>query len=137
MEDDSYSSFAASCSTSTSVSSFSLTDTRLSDISAADGSAATSSSATVAAAVSIAPTSSTSQSFDSSTPSRKRERSVDSWETSKRKLLRNSGKEYVTASKKNVSFCMRSEQGNNTNPGFMYYNRFRPENAITNPVVVL
>jgi hypothetical protein len=104
MEDDSDSSFAPSSSPSTSVSSSSLTDTRLSDIPAADGSAATSSSATVAAAVSIAPTSSTSQ----STPSRKRKRSVENWEASKRKLLRNSGKEYVTASKKNVSFCLRS-----------------------------
>ena len=137
MEDDSDSSFAPSSSPSTSGSSFSLTVTRLSDISAADGSAATSSSATVAAAVSIAPTSSTSEGFDSSTPSRKRKRSVDNWEKSKRKLLRNSGKEYVSASKKNVSFCMLSKQGNNTSPGFMYYNRFRPGNAITNPVVVL
>ena len=137
MEDDSDSSFAPSCSPSTTVSSTDLTDTRLSDISAEDGSATTSSSAVVAAAASIALTSSTSPSFDSSTLSRKRKRIVDNWQKSKRKLLRNSGKEYVTNSKKNVSFCMRSKHGHDTSPGFMYYNRFMPENAITNPVVVL
>ena len=133
MEVDSDSSFAPSCSLSTTVSSTDHTDTRLSDISAADGSATTSSSAAVAAAASIVLTSSTSPSFDSSTPSRKRKRSVDNWQKGKQKLLRNSGKEYVTNSKKNVSFCMRSKHGNNTTPVFLYYNRFRPENAITNP----
>ena len=117
MEDDSDSSFARSSSPSTSVSSISLTDTRLSDISAADGCGAMSSSAAVAAAASITPTSSTTLGSDSSTPSRKRKRRVENWEKSKRNILRNSGKEYVTASKNNVSFC---KQGNNTSAVFMY-----------------
>lgn len=114
MADDS-SSDSLSTSPSTSVSP---TDSQLSDVCAADGSAATSSSAVVAAAASIASTSSAST-FDSSTPSRKRKRSAENWQKSKRKLLRNSGKEYVTASKKNVSFWMRIKHGNNNSPGFM------------------
>ena len=58
------SSYAPSCSFSTSISSTDHTDTRLLDISAKDGSASTSSSDVVAAAASTAPISSTSPSFD-------------------------------------------------------------------------
>ena len=38
-----------------------------------------------------------------STPSRKRTRSLDKWQKMKRKNLRNTGQEYVSTAKKNVS----------------------------------
>ena len=89
MANDSESSF------SPSPSDFELSD-------ASEGEETANSASPVVSAV--ADSTSSTQVVDSSTPSRKRRRRLNDWEKSKRKFLRNSGKAYVTASKKNVSF---------------------------------
>ena len=65
--------------------------------------AATPGSTGLLAASATASTSSAADVLNSCTPSRKRKRSINKWQKSKRKILRNTGKEYVTAAKKNVS----------------------------------
>ena len=97
---DSDSSFWAGYSPSTSDSALDSADLQLSEVCAAAVTTATTSSAASATTVST----SSMEVRNSSTPSRKRKRCVSEWQKSKRKLLRNSGKEYVTASKNNVSF---------------------------------
>ena len=62
------------------------------------------------AAIDTSPAGSSDVSADSSssslekTPSRKRKKNIEEWIKTKRKCLRNSGKEYVATSKRTVSF---------------------------------
>ena len=100
MADDSDSSFALDSSCSTSDSPYSPPDSRPSDVYTPGTSTITSSSTAMATSASVAAVSSASM----STPSRKRKRNTESWQKNKRKLLRNAGKEYVSAAKKMVSF---------------------------------